>query len=479
MKKIDILLIEDSFSLTQTYIEYLKATNYTVYHCSSGDEALSVLKTVKPALILLDLKLPDMSGIEILDHINNHIDPPNVVIITAHGSIENVVETMQKGAFDFIEKPFNASRLLTTVHNALHNQKLKTIVDNLEPPEASDKFIGSSYNMKAVYQMIKSASASDAAVFITGESGTGKEICAEALHNRSTRKGKPFIAINCGAIPHDLMESEIFGHKKGAFTGAVISRDGAAASADGGTLFLDEICEMDLDLQTKLLRFIQTKTFRKVGDDKDISVDIRFLCATNQHPLNRVREGAFREDLYYRLHVIPIHLPPLRDRGSDIEELAEFFLRRFSQTERKDFSAFDDDVLSLFASYSWPGNVRELQNVIHQMVVLHKGSIISTDMLPELFQNISNGPSRYLAPKNSHSLNREIIVHEETTGPEFHNGHMRPLWLVEKEAIERTIAKCDGNVVKAAVYLEVSPSTVYRKMRNWGIEVPQSIRGLK
>ena len=201
MKKMDILLIEDSFSLTQTYIEYLKATPYTVYHCSSGDEALSVLDRTSPSLVLLDLKLPDMNGMDIFDHINQKANPPSVVIITAHGSVENAVDAMQKGAFDFIEKPFNASRLLTTVRNALNNQKLKKIVDKLEPPEHQGRFIGSSYPMKAVYHMIKSASASDAAVFITGESGTGKEICAESLHKRSHRKNKPFVALNCGAIP--------------------------------------------------------------------------------------------------------------------------------------------------------------------------------------------------------------------------------------------------------------------------------------
>ncbi|MBL4893680.1 MAG: sigma-54-dependent Fis family transcriptional regulator [Emcibacter sp.] len=472
MKKIDILLIEDSFSLTQTYIEYLKDTKHTIYHCSNGDEALSVIDTANPSLVILDLKLPDMNGMDILDYINTKNETPNVVIITAHGSVEKAVEAMQKGAFDFIEKPFNARRLRATVQNALNNKKLKTIVDTLEPSPHPKKFIGSSYPMKAVYHMIRSASASNAAVFITGESGTGKEICAVELHNRSKRQGKPFVALNCGAIPHDLMESEIFGHKKGAFTGALADRDGAASSANGGTLFLDEICEMDMDLQIKLLRFIQTKTFRKVGADVDVSVDIRFLCATNKDPLEQVRIGKLREDLYYRLHVIPIHMPPLNERDNDIIELSEFFLNRFSLEEHKKFSAFHDDVLALFSSYSWPGNVRELQNIIHQVVVLHDAETVSTSMLPDFFHSLPREGSLYMKPAMPKStVNGDTTPQYETSQITLLNGDVRPLWIVEKEAIEQTIIKCAGNVVKAAACLEVSPSTVYRKMRNWGIDL--------
>lgn len=471
MKKIDILLIEDSFTLAQTYLEYLKATNYTIYHCSNGDEALSVIEAAMPTLVILDLKLPDMSGMDILDHINTKDEKPNVVIITAHGSVENAVEAMQKGAFDFLEKPFNSRRLLATIKNALNNKQLKNIVDKLEPSTYQKKFIGSSYPMKAVYHMIRNASASNASVFITGESGTGKEICAEELHNRSKRKNQPFVALNCGAIPHDLMESEIFGHKKGAFTGAFADREGAASSANGGTLFLDEICEMDIDLQIKLLRFIQTKTFRKVGADVDVTVDIRFLCATNKDPLEQVRIGKLREDLYYRLHVIPIHMPPLSDRDNDIIELAEYFLNDYNLKEQKRFSAFHDDVLTLFSAYSWPGNVRELQNVIHQIIVLHDAEMISADMLPDFFHSFPRESTMYIKPAMPMIGNSQIRAQPKASEITLLNGDVRPLWIVEKEAIEDTITKCEGNVVKAAACLEVSPSTVYRKMRNWGIDL--------
>ena len=268
------------------------------------------------------------------------------------------------------------------------------------------------------------------------------------------------------------MESEMFGHKKGAFTGAIADRSGAATSANGGTLFLDEIGEMDLDLQIKLLRFIQTKTFRKVGDDSDITVDIRFICSTNQNPLDQVREGTFREDLYYRLHVIPIHMPPLRDRDSDIIELAEFFLAKFTQQEQKSFCTFEKEVLDLFSAYSWPGNVRELQNIIHQIVVLHDREVVSPDILPDFFNNSYRHKSLYLSPPVVSTGNRPNPGHETPSEIILNNGDLRPLWVVEKEAIEQTIALCDGNVVRAAACLQVSPSTVYRKMRNWGIDLP-------
>ncbi|MBL4604032.1 MAG: sigma-54-dependent Fis family transcriptional regulator [Emcibacteraceae bacterium] len=473
MKSVDILLIEDSFSLALTYMEYLKPTGHEVYHCSSGAEVLSMLKNVTPSLILLDLKLPDMSGMEILDFINENNISTNVIVITAHGSIEVAVEAMQKGAFDFILKPFNAGRLTTTVRNALDNNELKKIVEKFEetvPKSGLNHFVGSSYPMKAVYQIIKSASTSDASVFITGESGSGKEICAEALHSQSKRRNKPFVAINCGSIPRELLESEIFGHKKGAFTGAISNRDGAALSADGGTLFLDEICELDIDLQIKLLRFIQTKTFRKVGGDKDITVDIRFVCASNKDPHEQVNLGKFREDLYYRLFVIPIHMPPLKDREEDIIELAEHFLNKYTLQEQKRFNQFDESVLKLFSDYSWPGNVRELQNIIQQIVVLSDGEVVTMNMLPEILMTnnkaLPSRPAKSNFMRNSISSNNNAVTVQGQN-----NDEIMPLWVVEKDAMEKTIKQCDGNVVKAAAFLEVSPSTIYRKMRGWGVEL--------
>ncbi|MEZ9992042.1 sigma-54 interaction domain-containing protein, partial [Vibrio splendidus] len=283
------------------------------------------------------------------------------------------------------------------------------------------------------------------------ESGTGKEVCAEAIHAASKRGDKPFIAINCAAIPKDLIESELFGHVKGAFTGAATDRQGAAELADGGTLFLDELCEMDLELQTKLLRFIQTGTFQKVGSSKMKSVDVRFVCATNRDPWKEVQEGRFREDLYYRLYVIPLHLPPLRERGEDVIEIAYSLLGYMSVEEGKAFVRFAQEVLDRFNQYEWPGNVRQLQNVLRNVVVLNNGKEITLNMLPPpLNQPIEN--SLRLKEKQSEDITVKDIF---------------PLWITEKTAIEQAIKACDGNIPRAAGFLDVSPSTIYRKLQTW------------
>jgi two-component system repressor protein LuxO len=321
-------------------------------------------------------------------------------------------------------------------------------------------FIGGSLKMQTVYRIIDSAAPSNATVFITGESGTGKEVCAEAIHSRSPRRDGPFIALNCGAIPRELMESEIFGHVKGAFTGAARERVGAAGQADGGTLFLDEIAEMDLDLQTKLLRFVQTGTFQKVGGTRLERVDVRFVCATNRDPLKEVAEGRFREDLYYRLHVIPIPLPSLRERSEDILLLARHFLTKFAGEETKGFRDMDADVEAVFLGYDWPGNVRQLQNVIRNMVVLHNGERLTAEMLPPPLNALSQNATTRAVPT---PVARAEAV-PSGSGP------LKPLWLVEKEAIERAIDHCGGNVPRAAALLEVSPSTIYRKRQAWGSE---------
>lgn len=470
MKNIDMLIIEDSLSLTQTYIEYLKPTGLNIIHCTNGAEALKIFNKETPSLVLLDLKLPDMPGLTILDHIQSHSASANVIIITAHGSVEIAVSAMQKGAFDFLLKPFSANRLRTTVTNALSNRKLTQIVKTYEeavPNYASESFIGQSPAMKAIYHMIKNAATSDAAVFITGESGTGKELCAEALHSKSKRSGRPFVVVNCGAIPRELLESELFGHKKGAFTGAISERDGLASMANGGTLFLDEIGELDIDLQIKLLRFIQTKTFRKVGGNKDITVDVRFICATNRNPVEQVRLGNFREDLFYRLNVIPIYMPPLRDRDGDIELLLSHFLKLFNTQEGKKFSNFSKTALIQLADHAWPGNVRELQNLIQQVVVLNDGDLVDADMLPLLAAHASKTASSVTSVPKLHTA-RQANVENSISSSIISTA--TPLWMVEKGAIEQTIEICEGNIVKAAACLELSPSTVYRKMRNFGIE---------
>jgi two-component system repressor protein LuxO len=323
--------------------------------------------------------------------------------------------------------------------------------------------------MQAVYRIIESAAASKATVFITGETGTGKEVCAEAIHGSSSRSRGPFIALNCAAIPSDLMESEIFGHVKGAFTGALRDREGAAAMADGGTLFLDEICEMPLDLQSKLLRFLQTQQFTKVGGSKVQHVDVRFVCATNRHPQEEVAQGRFREDLYYRLHVIPIELPALRDRDDDVLTLAEHFLEQYAREEGKTFEGLAPEAAEKLLAYSWPGNVRELQNVIRKAVVLSTtDGQLSADWLPIEAAKPSiqapepePGKAQDPAPKRAGA--------DQTAGGDTGTGALalKPLRVMEKELIEEAIRQAGGNIPRAAAMIEVSPSTVYRKLAQW------------
>ncbi|BDU31829.1 Luminescence regulatory protein luxO [Vibrio nigripulchritudo MADA3029] len=448
-----LLMVEDTASVAALYRSYLSPLGLDITIVGTGKDAVESLEERTPDLILLDLRLPDMTGMDVLSSVKSNYPDVPVIFMTAHGSIDTAVEEMRKGAQDFLIKPCEADRLRVTVNNAIRKAgKLRS--PSSEPDNNYQGFIGSSQTMQAVYRTIDSAAPSKASVFITGESGTGKEVCAEAIHAASKRGENPFIAINCAAIPKDLIESELFGHVKGAFTGASTDRQGAAELADGGTLFLDELCEMDLDLQTKLLRFIQTGTFQKVGSSKMKSVDVRFVCATNRDPWKEVQEGRFREDLYYRLYVIPLHLPPLRDRGEDVVEIAYSLLGYMSHEEGKGFVRFSQQVVDKFIEYEWPGNVRQLQNVLRNAVVLNHGSEITLNMLPPPL----NLPSvSDLKQVNAYDAKSTKLSVEE----------IRPLWLTEKSAIEQAIEACEGNIPKAAGYLDVSPSTLYRKLQAW------------
>ncbi|MCG6943625.1 MAG: sigma-54 dependent transcriptional regulator [Thiohalocapsa sp.] len=456
-----VLIVEDSLSLGSIYRGYLRDETYLVTHVPDGASAMARIEHHPPVVLLLDLQLPDMDGMDILRHVHERRMPIAVVVITGHGSVDKAVDAMRYGAFDFVEKPVSQKRLIVTVRNAAEKVRMRSFVDRLTDDfrrEGYHGFLGSSLPMQAVYRIIDSAAPSRATVFITGESGSGKEVCAEAIHRASDRRDKPFVAINCAAIPRDLMESEIFGHVKGAFTGAVRDRVGAAKQAGGGTLFLDEIAEMDLDLQTKLLRFVQTGTFQPVGASGIESVDVRFVCATNRDPLAEVAAGRFREDLFYRLHVIPIQLPPLRDREGDILELANSFLARHAQEEGKRFTGFDADVEAVFLAYAWPGNVRQLQNVIQNVVVLYDGERVTRHMLPPPLDSIDpSAPVGSAPPRPAAALRR----------PPANGSPIRPLKDIEREAIEQAIAYYNDNIPQAAAALGVSPSTIYRKKQTW------------
>ncbi|MFN4089634.1 MAG: sigma-54-dependent transcriptional regulator [Alphaproteobacteria bacterium] len=459
-RKPSILLVEDTPPLARAYRAYLQGEPYDVEHVDTGKAALARLERDMPEAIVLDLQLPDMHGLEILKQVHGGANAPAVIVITANGSVNIAVEAMREGAVDFLVKPFTAERLIYTLRNALERQQLSRIVETYRSEidrRSYAGFVGASLPMQAVYRIIDAASTSKATIFITGESGTGKEVCAEAIHQRSPRGEGPFVALNCAAIPKELMESEIFGHVKGAFTGAASDREGAAARADGGTLFLDEICEMPLDLQVKLLRFVQLGSFTKVGGTVTRQVDVRFICATNRDPLAEVSEGNFREDLYYRLHVIPIHMPPLRERERDVLDLAQHFLTSFAAEEGKAFRAFGAHAEALLLSYEWPGNVRQLQNVIRNIVVLNDGETVERGMLPDL---LLRGAPQAVSVRQAAAAASPVAAQG-----------VRPLAVVEREAIEAALAAVGGNIPRAAALLEVSPSTIYRKLARWEEQV--------
>ncbi|MCM5507178.1 MULTISPECIES: sigma-54 dependent transcriptional regulator [unclassified Vibrio] len=483
-----VLLIEDSTSLAVLYKQYVKDEAFDLFHVETGRDAKAFIERNVPQLVILDLKLPDMNGEDILDWINENQVPTSVVVATAHGSVDIAVSLLQKGAKDFLEKPIQADRLKTSINLHLQQAKLEHLVEDIEAKFDRNRFhgfIGSCLPMQGVYKIIDSVAPTTASVFIIGESGTGKEVCAEAIHKESKRNDKPFIAINCGAIPKDLMESEIFGHVKGAFTGATTDRKGAASLAHGGTLFLDELCEMELEMQKKLLRFLQTGTFTPLGGSKEMKVDVRIICATNRDPLLEVEEGRFREDLYYRVHVVPIEMPPLRERGNDITTLATHFLKLFAKEDGKKFNGINRDAESLLKHYSWPGNVRQLQNVIRNIVVLNDESKLSVAHLPDQISksNKSTKPRaaqaaiRYEAPAQASpveaadaALQASTPVIESVNTQSSTPITIRPMWQVERETIQQAIDFCDGNVLNAAVLLELSPSTVYRKKQAWEAE---------
>lgn len=457
-----ILLIEDTASLVLLYRSILQAAGHQVITATTFAAGWKAFLETKPDIVLLDIILPDGDGLALMREMLARRPDIAVVALTAHASIAKAVEAMRTGAVDFLVKPFDDARLLTAVQNAQATLPGPANPARIPPappspqPEADDIFIGSSSQMQEVQSKIRSVSPSMATVFITGESGTGKELCALAIHAASPRADGPFIALNCGAIPQDLLESEVFGHIKGSFTGAISDKPGAATAADGGTLFLDEICEMAPALQTKLLRFLQTSTVQPVGATRPRKVNVRIICATNRDPLEAVRRGEFREDLFYRLFVVPVHMPPLRERGEDVIEIAEAALGRFAREEKRQFEGLSDEVVDRFRSYPWPGNIRQLLNVIRNIVVLNPGGRVSLDMLPDMLRSVDDA----------------AIIHPAPVEPSHPENPLDgliglPLAEIERIVISETIARHGGSVSKAARILEVAPSTLYRKLESW------------
>jgi two-component system, repressor protein LuxO len=461
--KKSVLLVEDTPSLQMLYAAALKQAGHRVHLASTAAEALAQLVDCDADLVLLDLVLPDRDGLDLMAEILLQRPTVQVIVMTAHGSINKAVEAMRAGAHEFLVKPFDEARLLGAIsafsppRPTPPKRKVSAAApDALAAVPANTAFIGTSTEMARIHQTIASVARSMATVFITGESGTGKELCALAVHDRSPRSTGPFIALNCGAIPQDLLESEVFGHMKGSFTGALSDKPGAATAADGGTLFLDEICEMAPALQTKLLRFLQTSTVTPVGATRPRKVNVRIICATNRDPMEAVRRGQFREDLFYRLFVVPIHMPPLRERGEDVIEIAEAALDRFGKEEAKPFQGLSEEVRQLFAALPWPGNVRQLLNVIRNVAVLHEGGEVTLSMLPASLNDSPPGPAGPAAP-----------LAQASDQPQLDGLIGRPLAEIERMVIEATLAEVAGSVPKAARILALSPSTLYRKIETW------------
>ncbi|CAN5812378.1 sigma-54 dependent transcriptional regulator [soil metagenome] len=464
-----VLLVEDTASLALVYRSVLERAGHRVTPALTLAEARGHAANERFPLVLLDLQLPDGDGIELLAELHGET---RVIVVTANGSINRAVEAMRAGAFDFLVKPFDEARLVSAVRNALANSPAPPQILPVAGDAEHLGFIGRSAAMADIYRMVRAIGRSTATVFITGESGTGKEVCARAIHACSTRAAKPFVPLNCAAIPRDLLESEVFGHLRGAFTGALSDKPGAAAVANGGTLFLDEICEMDLSLQTKLLRFLQTSSIQPVGAPRPVTVDVRIVCATNRDPAEEVRAGRFREDLFYRLHVVPISMPPLRERPGDILEIAEAMLTRYAAEEGKRFTGFAPETARILTTRHWPGNVRQLLNVVRNIVVLHDGPLVQPGMLPSEvhFGQVPHEPAPEPAAA-AHpfglALPAAAAGHEARVRERVAGLVGTPLADVERELIEATIAHCQGSIPRAARVLAVSPSTLYRKLETW------------
>lgn len=453
-----ILLVDDDHDIRNLLATVLASKGYEVRAEENVAGFRTAMQEEEFSLLLLDLQLPDGSGIEMMQEA--HASDPHLpaIIITAHGSVEQAVEAMRQGAYDFSPKPVDMQRLAVSVKNAIENYQLRRTVSSLEQTRKPGlvNLVGSSQPMQMVYRIIQTVAKSKAAVMVTGESGTGKELVAQAIHKLSPRAKRDLIDVNCAAIPKDLLESELFGHEKSAFTGATERSIGRCERAHQSTLFLDEITEMDILMQPKLLRFLEEHAITRVGGKDKIPVDIRLVSATNREPEQAIDDGKFREDLYYRLNVVTIPLPSLRDRIEDVPELAQHFLTLYAEENEKEFSSLADSTLDLLCSYSWPGNVRELRNCIQQGIVLHEGDTLLPEMIP---QKIRDKASVHIpAPR-------------EPSADAPREDHIIPFSQIEKDAIERALRITKGNVAQASAGLHLSQATLYRKIRDYEIDL--------
>jgi two-component system NtrC family response regulator len=452
-----ILIIDDDTSLRRVLEYNLQEAGYQVLSAEDGEKGVRLFTEEAPALVITDMKMPGMDGMQVLRAIKERSPETLVIMITAFGTVDIAVEAMKAGAYDYITKPFNRDELRLTVAKALQfsgvaaeNKRLK---DELAEKTDYRTIVGASKAMERVFGIVRKVADTDASVLITGESGTGKELVARSLHQHSSRRNEPFVAINCSAIPRDLLESELFGHVKGAFTGAIKDKAGKFQLADGGTLFLDEVGELPLELQPKLLRALQERVVEPVGGAKPFKLDVRVVAATNLDMEKALAAGVFREDLYYRLAVIPIHLPSLRERQDDIDLLVRYFCGKHGA----DSVRFDAGAMAVLCSYRWPGNVRELENLVERLLIMREGDSITRGELPE--RMLSNG-----APAGAFSRG-DMVINLPDEG--------YPLEQLEREVVVEALERNGWNQTAAAKFLRIPRHTLIYRMEKYGIIPPE------
>lgn len=468
--KASILVVDDEESIRELLEIMLKREGYAVTVAASADAALKILGKQRFDIVITDIAMPGISGIELLSKVKQGAHDTAVIVITAHGSTESAVEAMKLGAADYLTKPFQMEEMNLTVANALKARALerenRQLRSELGKTFSFGNIIGNSPAMQPVFEMIKRVAATKANIMILGESGTGKELVAHAVHRNSSDPSAPFVVINCAAVPESLFESELFGHKRGAFTGAVNDKEGIFQQAHTGTLFLDEVGDIPLAVQVKLLRAIQQKVFRPVGGVEDITVDVRIICATNRNLEEMAAKGQFREDLYYRLNVIQIRMPALRERKEDIALLAEHFLRKFNVTMGKSIKSISREALRMLMAYDFPGNVRELENLIERAVALEPQTVILPESLPQKLLTAKGGdlPSA-AAPVAAPGT----IPFSEVTGPFNLEKGVEDY---ERAHIVRALEKTNGMKKKAAALLGISFRSFRYRIEKYGIEDP-------
>lgn len=451
------MIIDDEPLMRITVQDALIAEGYQVTSAETGEKGLRLLRENSVDILITDLRLPDQDGLQILREMRAVHPETQVIIITAYGSIDSAVTAMKEGAVDYLTKPFTIEELLHVIHRLLRLRQLEEenlrLREKIEERFGLEGLVGKSPQMQKIYDLIETVSQTDATVLIQGESGTGKEMVANAIHFKSLRKNGPFLKVNCSALPETLLESELFGHEKGAFTGAIRQRKGRFEMADGGTLFLDEIGELSPGVQVKLLRVLQERQFERVGGNETLSVNVRLLCATQKDLKKEIQQGDFREDLYYRLNVVPIQLPPLRERREDILLLADHFIGKISKKMGKEITGLSQEAKTLLLKYPFPGNIRELENMLERAIALLKGKVIQAGDLPE---EVCGGtvPIQTLCEKIRASKPLATAVS-----------------LFEREYIQSVLAKTKGKKGQAAELLGISRKTLWEKIKELEIEI--------